>query len=57
MAGTPRCRIQRTNRGQWMLTIPARFAEIMELEPHDEVEVRLVPKAEGSELVIRKVRE
>ena len=57
MAESPRCKVQRTNRGQWMLTIPVRYAEMMELEPHDEMEVRLVPKAEGCEIVIRKVRE
>lgn len=56
MAESPRCKVQRTGRGQWMLTIPVRYAEIMELEPHDEMEVCLVPKAEGCEIVIRKVR-
>ncbi len=50
-------RVQKTKRGQWTLTIPARFASVMDLNPHDEMEIQLIPKDDGCELVVRKVVE
>lgn len=50
-------KIQRTNKGQWTITVPSVVADIMEFEVGDSFEISIIGNPSDSTLKIKKVKE
>lgn len=50
-------RIQRTNKGQWTITVPSVVAEIMEIEVGDSFEISIVGNPSDATINMKKVKE
>ena len=50
-------KIQRTNKGQWTITVPSVVAEMMEIEVGDSFEISIIGDTSDATLKMKKVKE